>query len=467
MSLIQFLRILIARRWMILSTMLACMAVATVIAMLLPKRYPATARVMLDIVKPDPVTGRSIDANSGRSYIRTQIQLLSDMRVAGQVVDDLGLANDPATIARYAATGLTELDGGIRGWLGQQIIDNTSAQQVEGSNLLEIQYQGPTPETAKLFAAAIRDAYIEAALAFRTDAAGRTGDWYVEQAARAQQQLTAAEAQMSKFMQDNNIVLQAGVDSDLVRLQSLQGAVQSARGMQGSNDAAAAARLSNDPVADQLALQLATIEDELALAGARLGSSHPTYKAIQARRDTLSEALARARSNSQSSVAAVSGATRQSLAELEAELAAQERKVLARKPLMDQLVTMGRDVELKRAQFENAKQKAADLRLEANVSETPLVVLGEATVSRTPSYPKIPLVIGLSAFFGLALGVLAAIITEFLARRIRGEEDLAYATGVPVMVTVGSATPSPARLRLQRLLGRRGDDEPDGELQAI
>lgn len=467
MSLIQFLRILVARRWMILSTMLACMAVATVIAMLLPKRYPATARVMLDIVKPDPVTGRALDANSGRSYIRTQIQLLSDMRVAGQVVDDLGLANNPDTIARYAATGLSELDGGIRGWLGQQIIDNTSAGQVEGSNILEIQYQGPTPEVAKQFAVAIREAYIDAALAFRTDAAGRTGDWYLEQAAKSQQQLSAAEAAMSKFMQDNNIVVQGGVDSDIVRLQSLQGAVQAARGTQGSTDAAAASRLSNDPVADQLALQLATIEDELALAGARLGPSHPTYKAIQARRNTLSEALARARSNSQSSVAAVSGASRQSLSQLEAELAAQERKVLARKPLMDQLVTLMRDVELKRAQFEKSKERAADLRLEANVSETPLVILGDATVSRTPSYPKIPLVIGLSAFFGLALGILAAIITEFLARRVRGEEDLAYAAGVPVMVTVGAATASPARLRLQRLLGRSGSDEPDGDLQAI
>ena len=467
MSLIQFLRILVARRWMIFSTMLACMAVATVIAMLLPKRYPATARVMLDIVKPDPVTGRAIDANSARTYIRTQIQLLSDMRIAGQVVDDLGLANNPETIARYAATGLTELDGGIRGWLAQQIMDNTTANQIEGSNLLEITYQGPTPEIAKQFAAAIRDAYIEAALAFRTDAAGRTGDWYLEQAAKSQQQLSAAESAMSKFMQDNGIVVQGGMDSDGIRLQSLQAAVQAARGTQGSTDAAAASRLSNDPVSDQLELQLATIEDELALAGARLGASHPTYKAIQARRNTLSEALARARSNSQSSVAAVSGASRQSLGQLEAELAAQERKVLARKPMMDQLVTLQRDVELKRAQFEKSKEKAAELRLEADVSETPLVILGEASVSRTPSYPKIPLVIGLSAFFGLALGVLAAIITEFLARRVRGEEDLAYATGVPVMVTVGSATPSPARLRMQRLLGRRGSDEPDGDLQAI
>ena len=64
MSLAQFLRILIARRWIILVTLFTCVAVALAVARILPERYPAKARVMLDIVKPDPVTGQ-IKGNSG------------------------------------------------------------------------------------------------------------------------------------------------------------------------------------------------------------------------------------------------------------------------------------------------------------------------------------------------------------------------------------------------------------------
>ena len=104
MSLIQFLRILMARWKMILATMLACLAVATTIAMLLPKRYPATARVLLDIGRADPVTGEVVSGRD-RGYVRTQVELIKDMRVAGQVVDQMGLANDPRTIAAYEATG--------------------------------------------------------------------------------------------------------------------------------------------------------------------------------------------------------------------------------------------------------------------------------------------------------------------------------------------------------------------------
>lgn len=466
MSLIQFLRIFIARWKMILGAMLACMAVATTIALLLPKRYPASARVMLDIGRPDPVTGQAVSARD-RGYVRTQVEMIKDMRVAGAVVDRLGLANDPATIAAYEATGRTQADGGIRAWLGQQIIDNTEADLVQGSSILEISYQTSDPERAKQVVGVIRDAYIDAALRFRTDSASRTSDWFREQAEKSRQALTTAEAELSQFMTKNNIVIVGGVDGDTAKLAQLQAALQQARGMQSSADAAVASRIASDPVVDQLQLQLSTIEDELALAGARLGPQHPTYKAIEARRATVASQLSQARAKGAAGVAAMSGAARQSVSQLEAQVAEQERIVLQRKPVLDELVRLNREVELRRSQYESASARTAQLRLEADVSEAGLVVLGDPIASRTPSYPKVNLIIALSAIFGFGLGILSALVAEFIARRVRGHEDLAYATGVPVLVTVGAAEPSPIRLRLQKLLGRRAPDEGEGEMQAI
>ena len=65
MSIVQFLRILLARWKLILGTTLACLVVASTIAMLLPKRYPATARVLMD-VRQDPVTGEVLIARGNR-----------------------------------------------------------------------------------------------------------------------------------------------------------------------------------------------------------------------------------------------------------------------------------------------------------------------------------------------------------------------------------------------------------------
>jgi polysaccharide biosynthesis transport protein len=465
MSIIQFLRILLARWKMILATMIACVAVASTIAMLLPKRYPATARVMFE-AKSDPITGEAFFGR-GSPFMGTQMQIIRDMRVAGTVVDRLNLVQDPSLIAAYEASGRSAADGGMRAWLGQQIVDGTSAGLVGGSSILEIQYESNDPERAKQVVGVIRDAYIQESLRLRTDPAGRSGAWFEEQAGKARAELTKAEKEMADYMSTNGMILVGGVDSESAKLASLQAALQQAQGMVSTNTITTSSRLTNDPVADQLEIQLATIEDELALAGARLGQSHPSYKAIEARRDTISRQVALARARSQRSVSALSGAAQQSVGELTRQIDAQSRVVLERKPLLDEIVRLSREVEFKRAQYESATQRTDNLRLAADQSDAGITVMGDPTSSSTPSYPKVNQIILLSAVLGLGLGLVSAVIAEFLARRVRGHEDMSHATGSPVLAIVGAQPASSLRQRLRKLLGRRDPDEPGGELQAI
>ncbi len=466
MSVIQFLSILLARWKLILATMLACATVATGVAMLLPKRYPATARVMFE-AKSDPVTGEVLLGGRGSTYIGTQIEVIKDMRVAGAVVDRLGLQNDPGLRAAYEASGRSAEDGGMRAWLGQQIIDNTSADLVRGSSLMQITYQANDPERAKAIVNVIRDAYIQESLRLRTDPAGRTGAWYREQTGLAREDLAKAERALSEYMLKNKITMVGGMDSETAKLMSLQAALQQAQGMDSTNTMSSAQRLTNDPVADQLAVQLAAVEDELALSGSRLGTAHPTYQAILARRNTLASQLSQARARSQQSVSAVSGAVKQSVGELTREIDSQSKLVLERKPILDELVRLSREVEMKRSQYEAANQRSDELKLAADQSEPGITVMGDPVASRTPSYPKVGLVALVSSLLGLGLGLVMALLMEFVARRVRGHQDLAYAAGAPVLAIVGVSQPSTIRARLRKLFGRRSPQEPAGDLQAI
>ncbi|MFQ3596025.1 MAG: Wzz/FepE/Etk N-terminal domain-containing protein [Sphingomonadaceae bacterium] len=471
MNLIQFLRIFWARKWMLVLTALACFVVATAVASFLPKRYPATARVMLDVGNPDPVMGSGLPAGrAGRDFIRTQIELMRDDRIAGSVVDRLGLANDPATIAAYQRSGFRDEDGGIRRWLAGQIRARTSAGLVAGSSIMEIRFEGPTPEYARTVVGAIRDAYIDETLRLKTDSAGKSSAWYREQAEREKAELDAAEGRRTAFMRENNIVLTGGPgspDVEVARLESLQSAVAQARATMSASQMSATAASAVNPTADALRVQLSAIEEEIARASEQLGTAHPAYRAAQARKRVVEQQLANAMRNQAAAVGAVSGAAQQAVARLESDLKAQSELVQARKPLYDQLLLLDREIELKRRQYEATVARSNALRLEADVDESSLTVLGDPVAERTPSYPKVPLVAGLSALLGLGLGIVAALIAEFIARRVRGAEDLAYATGAPVLVSVGAPPPSPFRLQLRRLLGRRErrDDEP--EMQAI
>ena len=79
----------------------------------------------MDLVKPDPVTGQVTAAPSfARAYTKTQIELIKDYRVAGQVVEDLGWLQDPNLITQYDMRGPGD-DRDFRRWAAQRVIDGT------------------------------------------------------------------------------------------------------------------------------------------------------------------------------------------------------------------------------------------------------------------------------------------------------------------------------------------------------
>jgi uncharacterized protein involved in exopolysaccharide biosynthesis len=454
MSLIQFLYILMARRWIVLGSFLTCLVVAVAVASVLPPRYTASARVLMDIIKPDPVTGLMVSGRDPRSYIRTQLELIKDYRVATDVVDRLGWPNNPSVVAAWQAE--TGGVGDIRRWGAQRIINGTSAKTVSGALILEISYEAPTPEAARTIVGLLREAYIDASLRFTVDSAGRTAEWYREQTERALAALTAAETAKTRFEQENKIVMTAEGEAETAKLASLQGSLLAARGSATTQQFAAAQQGATSPVVDQLKIQVAMLGDQIEQAGNTLGTEHPNYKALVARKTLLENQLSREIASARAAGSMSSNVSRQSLAALEAEYNAQRDKVLAMKDTLNQLSQLQREVDLRREQYARAANRAAQLRMESNVSESSLVVLGDVIGSSSPSFPNWLQVIGLSSGFGLALGVALALFVELLARRVRGPEDLAFSSKAPVLAVIADAQKSALRQAGRKWLTRRG-----------
>src|SRR3546814_21124595 len=136
MSLVQFLRILMARRWIILGALLVCLVTTGIVSLFVPKYYEGKSRVELNVVKPDPVTGEAISPNFMRAYTRTQSELIKDERTLGVVADKLGWTENPAYAEAYQdAPGGTGVS--YPTWPAPLLATNTAARLVEGSNLPE------------------------------------------------------------------------------------------------------------------------------------------------------------------------------------------------------------------------------------------------------------------------------------------------------------------------------------------
>jgi capsular polysaccharide biosynthesis protein len=221
MSILQFLRIVWAYRILILVSTLVCFIAGVATVQLVRPRYEAQSRVMLDVIKPDPVTGQVMATAFLRAYTKTQIELVKDLQVARRVVDDLHWDKDPAIRREYRNRNKDENLEFSR-WAAQKIMAGANAKLIEGSNILEISYGSNSPEQAKAVADALRKAYVEMTLQSRQETARRNADWYESQAEKAKTMLFQAESTKSAYERANGIVLQDDkVDIDSARLSAL------------------------------------------------------------------------------------------------------------------------------------------------------------------------------------------------------------------------------------------------------
>lgn len=427
MSLVQFFRILYARRWILLTSLFSCLFVGIVMAQTLPKRYVAHARVMLDIVKPDPVTGQVIGTQFLRAYTRTQIELIKDQQTAQQVVDTLGWVNNPEIVRQYEARDPSNTDD-IRTWLANRVIAGTEAELIEASNILQISYTSANPEIARRIVSLIRDAYVNASLTYRRETAGRTADWFRDQTEQAQALVRAAEAERAQFAKSNGVVLQAdNTDLESSRLSALssQTAVEV---VQPSGSASAPAATSPSQT------QLELVTQQLEQAGSILGPRHPTYQSLERQREALASVVARERAAMGASRTASAPARRS----VDAEYERQKTKVVAQSETIDMINRMTRDIELKRTQLAKIAERASDLRLQANVGETGLSPLGNAVAPSRPEFPNVPLIIAASLGFGAGLGICLSLLIELLGRRVRSQEDLEHASEAPVFAEISA-----------------------------
>ena len=133
----------------------------------------------------------------------------------------MGWANSPEVAAAYARRSASD-HRDLRRWIAQRIIDNTRADLLEGSNILEISYIAPDPQVAASVADAIRQAYIDQTVAFKRDDAIEDGRWFHRQVDQVRDQLTEAEARKSAFEKANGIVIgDDNVDEESRRLSAL------------------------------------------------------------------------------------------------------------------------------------------------------------------------------------------------------------------------------------------------------
>ncbi|WP_337188883.1 hypothetical protein [Phenylobacterium sp.] len=387
-----------------------------------PPRYQATAKVILDYIKPDPVTGEYVNSKMAQAYVNTQLEMVRDFQVAVPAAEMLGLLDDVGLQQAYAAEpGANAAD--FPRWVARRLISGTGARLLADSNIIIVSSVGTTREGALDFVSAIRTAYIRATIDSKrfgaTDGATNLG----AQAEKARVELGALEA-AKRTLEDKTGGLPLMESRRLTKL-----VTDIRTGFVTSRDESASAP------------RLATVEAQLQEAAKTLGPNHPALRALEISRDGLRAQVELERST------AGDGARQAAMIEKarQAAIDVQVDKVLSTRETALEMRLLDEEIERRRDILNSHYKKIAELRQLANLEQSNLTPLGAPEVKSAPVFPNPWLILGGSGFLGLLLGCLAALLVELLNRRARHPHELLQGHGIPVLGVVPTFGPSSGR----------------------
>ena len=439
MTLTQLLRIVLARKWLVLAVLvLTAVAGAAVTVFVIPKQFTADASMVLD-VRPDPVLNALAPGLTSPAYLATQIEIIKSDRVAARVVRMLGLANSPTAVQQWreATQSKIPLERFFAGLMQRGLVVEPS----RGSNVITLTFVSPDAAFAAAAANAFAQAYMETSVELRVEPARQSAEWLDEQTKTLRTNLEQAQSKLSKFQQEKGIVgSDDRYDQETIRLNVLNTQLAAAQiervdasSRQRSTGTDVSPDVQQSGAVQAIKSQLAAAETRLSEISIVVGANHPQRIQLQAQIAELKQQLAAEVARVSGGTSSISRSSSQKVEELRNLAEAQKRKVLALSSERDQIAVLQRDVETAKRAFDNASQRVGQLNLESRNTQAAVRLLTPAVEPLEPSRPNVGKNVAASVAIGLILGLVLAVGLEVLDRRIRGPEDLLVMAGVPVL----------------------------------
>src|SRR6266850_1848803 len=397
MTLSQFLVILRGRLLLVVSILGGVVALTIVASLVLPKKYTASAAVVLDVKSPDPISGTMLHAMVMPGYMATQRDIITSERVADKA----------AQLLKVKARGL------------QKKLDVKPSRE---SNVIEISYRASDPAFAAAAANAFAQAYIDASIELRVEPARQYARWFGEQDQTLRDNLDKAQARLAAHQQKYGIVAsEERLDSEITRLNDLSAQLTVVQGQ--------AAEAKSKRLAGGAAASLPEV------------ASNPAITTLKSQLDAETKLIA-------SGFGTAAAASGEKGAELAAAVAAQKKKMLIIRQARDELAGLQRDLEIAQRAYESLSQRLMQSRLESQVVQTNVAILAPAHAPTEPSFPNLLLNTVAAIFLGTFGALGAAFALELIDRRVRSAQDVAEMLQLPVLGVV------PRRRRVPLLLLR-------------
>ena len=447
-QLADFIRIVDARRGLILKVMGATVLCALLVALALPTLYSSSASVLLDPRKNTitdlsaVMTPLAIDP----AAVQNQIQIITSRDLAATVVDRLKLTGDPEFNPAIAPLGLGDILAGLnpRNWFArnkpgsaalgrERVIDNLRRHvwaDAQGlSTTITVAASSRDAAKAAEIANTVADAYVKAQIANKIEATDATTGWLNKRISDLAQQLEVQQAAIQRYKASHNlndatpgasIVDQqmVGISTQVVQARSdlaeKQAIADRINQLVAAGHPADVAQIVSSPLIVQLRTQQATLLAQQADLNSKYGSLHPKMQAIEEQKRDLDAKIAQEVSRLAASAANDVMVARAHLNSLQGSLGGTEGTAREQNMARVQLQAMESNATSTRTMYEAFVQRLRQSQNLDDVQTPESRIISGAAVPLYPSGPSRMLIVGASLPLGLLLGILAALLVEKL-----------------------------------------------------
>jgi protein tyrosine kinase modulator len=449
-----------ARAGVFALVLLVTILVTAVVSVLLPKKYVATASLLADARDEQSLSAPTTLA-SQLGYLQTQSDILTSQKVARKVVQDLKLVEDKQ--ARSDWESETGGKGSFEDWLADNLLKYLKVD-TGGGRIIQVMYTANDPAFAATVANGFAKAYMDTVLELRVQPTREAALWFDDQLKTLRNNLEQAQARLSKYQSDKNIVAtDERLDTDNTRLaeisaelsrvqaQNLDVTTREKQAREFLAEGVAADKIPDiiaNPFIQGMKTELMRGESRLQELSTRYGPNYPAVQTQVAENEGLRQRL---QAEMNKIVDGLQNQVRQ-LSRREADLRdalnTQRTRLLQLRSGRNELGIYMRDVETAQHAYDAALQRSTVSKIESRASQTNIALLNAAAEPREPSKPKIGLNILLSAIVGIMLGIAVVFLLETVDRRVRSYDDLYVGASVPVLAVLHAQAPTGYRLAL-------------------
>lgn len=448
-------------KWSALGLAGAIALLTTLIVFVIQPTYRSTATLMLESNKSKVVNIEEVysSMSGNREYYQTQAEILKSQELARRIVAKMKLVDHPVLDPRQQQDSGFSLKKLLpESWLGADDGERFSPANLEAavvarfkkeltvelvrnSQLIKISYESHDKEFAAKAANWVADGFIDADMDARLAMTQKAGAWLTDRLSGLRKKLEESERALQQFRERERIIDAKGVAQSGAskQLEQLSGGLVAARQKKAEAEAAylqvqsaqqskidieSIPAIQKSPIYLQLKAAESAAESKLADAAKKYGPEHPKRQTADAEYRAARENTKRQIDTIVTSITREYELARAQETSVERALAQSKGDILGMNRKEYELGVLEREVASNKSLYEMFTTRMKETNVAGDLQSPIARVVDPAVVSGAAYSPKKARIIGIAAVVGLILGIMLALLLEYLDNTIKTPEDV-------------------------------------------